>query len=68
MNALQIAQNKNFQIIAMAEAFKVLSSDTGISVDSLVEQFKNGNQNLIKKIGEMVATAAKVTAESINEK
>lgn len=68
MTALQLAQNKNFQLIALEQAFKTLSSDTGISVKSLVEQFSQGNQKLITKVGEMVATAAQVTADSLNAK
>ena len=66
MNALKIAQNEDFQLMATVEAFKMISADTGISVKSLVEQFKAGNEALIKAVSESVAIAAKALEESIN--
>lgn len=66
MNALQIAQNENFVIIAMAEAFELLSEKTGITVKSLQEQFPV-NEKLQKSVAELVAKAAQVTAEELND-
>lgn len=66
MNALQIASNSTFMGIAIAEAFDLLSAKTGISVNSLVEQFPT-NEKLQKSVAELVAKAAEVTASEINK-
>ena len=39
MNAQQIASNQTFQAFAVNEALILLSKDTGISIESLIEQF-----------------------------
>ena len=67
MKAFQIAKNVDFQVIAMVEAFKMISKGAGISIDSLVKQFSEGNENLINRVGELVAMAAKVTADELSE-
>lgn len=62
MNALQIAQNETFQQYALIEAMTVLSKDTGISIDSLIEQFPT-NMELQKTCAKIVAETAKLLAD-----
>lgn len=65
MDALTIAQNKYFMEIALTDAIKMISENTGISVPALIEQFPR-NVELQTRVAEMVATAAKVTAEGLS--
>lgn len=62
MNALQIAQNETFQQFALVEAMTLLSKDTGISIESLIEQFPT-NMELQKSCAKIVAETAKVLAK-----
>ncbi|AUR95967.1 hypothetical protein NVP1215B_049 [Vibrio phage 1.215.B._10N.222.54.F7] len=65
MNALSIAQNNDFVAIALQDALELIAENTGISVSALIKQFPT-NVELQTRCAEMVATAAKVTAESLN--
>ena len=64
MKALKIAQNINFQIIALTEALELISKDTGISYESLIAQLPT-NIKLQKRAAEFVVTAAKHLAEEL---
>lgn len=66
-NATNVAANINFQAIALTEALNVIAKDTGITFENLIAQLPT-NVNLMKRAAEMVALAAKVTADSINAK
>lgn len=66
MNALSVAQNKDFVAIAMSDAFDMISENTGISVKALIKQFPN-NKELQTRVAEMVAFAAKVMADELNK-
>lgn len=57
MNALEIASNETFQQYALMEALSLLSKDTGISVQSLVEQFST-NEKLQETCAKIVAQTA----------
>jgi hypothetical protein len=59
MNAQQIASNETFQAFAAAEALTLLSKDTGISIESLVEQFPT---NI-----ELQETCAKIVVETAKQ-
>ena len=62
MNALQIAQNETFQQYALLEAMTVLSNDTGISIEALIEQFPT-NVELQNTCAKIVAETAKLLAK-----
>jgi hypothetical protein len=61
MNANQIAMNLNFQSLACVEAFKLISNNTGISVESLIKQFPT-NVELQDTVAKIVVGAAKELA------
>jgi len=65
MNALTIAQNSSFLVIAMTEALELLAKKSGISYEALVEQFPT-NKELQTRVAEMVSMAARVTADAIS--
>lgn len=60
-----VATNQSFQVIALTEALRTISASTGISFESLIEQFPT-NANLQKRCAEMLIAAATVTAEMVN--
>ena len=62
MNAIQIAQNETFQQYALGEALRVLAVETGICIESLVEQFPT-NVELQKSCAKIVAEVAKALAK-----
>ena len=62
MNALEIANNQTFQQYALVEAMQLLSKDTGISIESLIEQFPT-NVELQKACAKIVAETAKLLAK-----
>ena len=61
----QVATTPAFQAIALTEALKTLSKSTGISLESLIEQFPT-NTNLQEACAKMLIEAAKETAVMIN--
>ena len=62
MKAHEIAQNQKFQQCALAEAMQLLSKDTGISIESLIEQFPK-NMELQKTCAKILAETAKLLAK-----
>jgi hypothetical protein len=62
----QVATTPAFQVIALTEALQTLSKSTGISFDSLVEQFPT-NAKLQETCAKMLIEAATATAEMMNE-
>jgi hypothetical protein len=65
MNALTVAQNSSFLVIAMTDALELLAKKSGISYEALVEQFPT-NKELQTRVAEMVSMAARVTADAIS--
>lgn len=65
MTALQISQNQEFLKVAMTEAFELLSKKTGISFESLTQQFPS-NKKLQESVAKMVAEAAKIMESTLN--
>lgn len=66
MTAQQLIKSQAFCAMALAEAMRMISKDTGISMESLIEQFPK-NKKLQERTAEMVAEAAKVTAEALKK-
>lgn len=64
MTPLQLTQNDTFTAFALAEAMELLSQKTGISVESLIQQFPT-NKSLQESCAKLVAEAAKVTASEL---
>lgn len=60
-----VATNPSFQVIALTEALRTLSKSTGISFESLIEQFPT-NAKLQETCAKMLIAAATVTAEMVN--
>lgn len=59
METLNIINNELFQQYALAEALKVISADTGISLQSLVKQFPT-NVELQNTCAKIVVETAKL--------
>ena len=64
MNAFDLIKNNDFVVMAMADAFELLSDKTGISITALQEQFPT-NKELQTRVAEMITTAAKITAKEL---
>ena len=56
MNTQKIASNKTFQAFAIIEALTLISKDTGIAYESLLEQFPKNN--------DLQSTCAKIVVET----
>jgi len=66
MNASKIAMNQDFQAIAAVDAIKLLAEKSGFDSLELMRQFVSGkNHELTKRVAEMVAYAAQITAEAL---
>jgi hypothetical protein len=59
MNLQQVATNKTFQAFAITEALKLISKDTGITYDSLFEQFPT-NKGLQTTCAKIIVGTAKL--------
>lgn len=61
----QVAMTPSFQVIALTEALQTLSKSTGISLESLIEQFPT-NEKLQETCAKMLIAAAQATADMMN--
>lgn len=66
MTSIELAQNENFQAIAVIEAVKLLAEKNGVDSIDLMKEFVSGvNESLMTCVAEMVAFAAKQTAAAL---
>ncbi|ADX87827.1 hypothetical protein [Vibrio phage JSF13] len=61
MDFQQITQNETFQQYILLEALKLLSKDTGINIECLIEQFPN-NAKLREECAKIAVETAKILA------
>jgi N-acetylmuramic acid 6-phosphate (MurNAc-6-P) etherase len=66
ITANQVAASPSFQAIAVIQALQLLAEKSAHTYENLFEQFKAGNEKLQRRVAEMVALAAEVTAEELN--
>ena len=62
MKEHEISQNQKLQQYELVEAMQLLSKDTGISIESLIEQFPK-NMELQKTCAKILAETAKILAK-----
>ena len=64
MNTKKIALNINFQVIAMTEALRAISANTGATFEALMAQLPT-NAKLQARVAEMVILSAKVMSKEL---